>query len=137
MTYRGFRYAEVTGLPALVGPSDFEAVVISSAADRTGALTTSCDTVNRLQRNIEWTLRSNCISILTDNPDRERAGWTGDLGIIAPTATHTFELQSFLTRYLRNAAVEQYDDGMIPLTVPFWRSYRGRAALVRQSAIAS
>src|SRR4051812_35792960 len=51
-------------------------------------------------------------------PQRERSGWTGDLQVFGSTAVQLVAAENFLRRYLRNAAVEQYDDGRLPPYIP-------------------
>lgn len=124
LTYHGFRYVRVSGYPGRLRPEQFTAVVVSSVSDSSIDFTTGDEDINQLHRNVQWTLRSNLLSVLTDNPDRERAGWTGDLQIVLPTAIQAFELESFLTRWFRNMVLEQLDDGQIPMVVPYFRAYR-------------
>ena len=63
------------------------------------------------------------ISIPTDCPQRERAGWTGDIQIFAPTACYNMRMYSFLNRWMKNVRLEQYDNGGIPNIVPSIPSY--------------
>ncbi|WP_151482021.1 family 78 glycoside hydrolase catalytic domain [Streptomyces albicerus] len=123
-TYHGFRYVKVSGYPGELDPANFTSVALSSDSPAAIEFETSDPMVNRMQDNIAWTLRSNCLSIPTDNPDRERAGWSGDLQAITPTATFNLGLQAFLTRWLRNMVREQRQDGQIPWIVPYFKCYR-------------
>jgi alpha-L-rhamnosidase len=123
-TYHGFRYVKVTGYPGELDPENFTALAMSSDSPVVLEFETSDPTLNQLQSNIRWTLLDNYFSVPTDNPDRERAGWTGDLEAIAPTSTLNFGLQSFLTRWLRNMVLDQLDDGQIPLVIPYFEGYR-------------
>jgi alpha-L-rhamnosidase len=127
-TYHGFRYVKVTGYPGELKPENFTALAMSSDCRAALEFETSDPAVNQLQSNIRWTLRSNYFSVPTDNPDRERAGWTGDLEAIAPTSTFNLGLQSFLTRWFRNMALDQLDDGQIPLVIPYFEGYRKLSA---------
>lgn len=122
-TYHAFRYIYVSGDTGNVEVSDIHARLIASDIEVTAQIETSNEKVNRLQKNIEWTLRSNMTSILTDNPDRERAGWTGDLQMIAPTLCYNLDTVSFLQRWLIEAAQEQRENGEIPLVIPNWPHY--------------
>jgi alpha-L-rhamnosidase len=123
-TYHGFRYVKITGYPSELSPENFSALAMSSDCRDALEFETSDPAVNQLQSNIRWTLRSNYFSVPTDNPDRERAGWTGDLEAIAPTSTFNLDLQSFLTRWFRNMVLDQLDDGQIPLVIPYFEGYR-------------
>ncbi len=117
-TIHGFRYVEITGLSSPLVEEDVTGVVISSELRQTGSFTSSNEQLNRLWRNVEWSLRSNFMDTSTDCPTRERSGWTGDNQVFAPTATAFVEAQQFLRRYLHTLELEQREDGTIPAVIP-------------------
>lgn len=123
-TYHAFRYIFIESSKGKVSVSGACARLIASDVETTAKIITSNRKVNRLQENIRWTLRSNMTSILTDNPDRERAGWTGDLQMIAPTLFYHTDAQAFIRRWLKEASGEQMEDGCIPIVVPNWPHYQ-------------
>lgn len=63
------------------------------------------------------------LSIPTDCPQRERAGWTGDILIYAKTAAFNQNVLQFLKKWLRNMEKEQFEDGLIPIVVPYPLAY--------------
>jgi alpha-L-rhamnosidase len=116
-TIHGFRYVEIDGLPGDLDPADVEGVVLSSDLPLAGSFACSDPRLNQLHRNIFWSLRSNFTDTPTDCPTRERAGWTGDIQVFAPTATLFVDVQSYLRRYLRNLAAEQLPGGRVPIYI--------------------
>jgi len=122
-TYHGFRYVRVTGLDA-VRAEDFTAVALSTDNRSAGTFGCSDARLNRLYENIRRTQRSNMISIPTDCPQREKAGWTGDAHAYAATSMMNEDMTSFYTRWLRNLALEQAEDGRVPLTIPYPKYYK-------------
>lgn len=122
-TYHGYRYICISSDQGKVEVSGARARLIASKTVPAVRLMTSNSKVDRLQKNIEWTLRSNMTSILTDNPDRERAGWTGDLQMIGPTLCYNVDAQAFLRRWLKEAQIEQRENGDVPLVIPNWKLY--------------
>ncbi|MFJ4166908.1 family 78 glycoside hydrolase catalytic domain [Microbacterium sp. NPDC089698] len=119
-TYHGFRYVEVEGWPA-EGPrlDDLEAVVLHSDMERTGWFSSSHADLNQLHNNVLWSMRGNFVSIPTDCPQRdERLGWTGDISVFAPTATYLYDCIGMLRSWLRDLALEQHADGLVPFFVP-------------------
>ncbi|MEV3963304.1 family 78 glycoside hydrolase catalytic domain [Nocardia sp. NPDC050193] len=117
-TIHGFRYLEVDGLGPDLEPGDVQGVVLSSDLPVTGTFECSDERLNRLQRNVLWSLRSNFTDTPTDCPTRERSGWTGDIQVFAPTAALLVDAYGYLNRYLRNLAIEQFPDGTVPPFVP-------------------
>lgn len=117
-TFHGFRYVKVTGYPGTVDPANFTALVIGSDLTPTGGFECSDRALTRLHQNVVWSQRSNFLSIPTDCPQRERAGWTGDLQIFAPAATRNMDVRLFVERWLDNVRLDQHDDGLIPVIVP-------------------
>jgi alpha-L-rhamnosidase len=117
-TIHGFRYVEVTGLDGDLDPDDVEGVVLSSALAETGTFECSDTRLEQLHRNVRWSMRSNFTDTPTDCPTRERSGWTGDIQVFTPTAAVLSDVQAYLRRYLRILAMEQFDDGAVPLYIP-------------------
>ncbi|SIT02998.1 alpha-L-rhamnosidase [Alicyclobacillus vulcanalis] len=120
-TYHGFRYVRITGCPTRIQLDDVEAVVLYSDMKLTGSFRCSDERLNRLHSNIQWTQKSNMVSIPTDCPTRERAGWTGDVQVFAPTATFNMHVFAFLRRWLLMVRLEQLPDGRVPNHVPAGR----------------
>jgi alpha-L-rhamnosidase len=115
-TFHGFRYAEVTGPPAV--DAQVIAEMCHSDLRRIGWFECSDERVNQLHDNVVWGMRGNFLDIPTDCPQRdERLGWTGDLTVFAPTACFLFDVGGFLTSWLADLAAEQDERG-VPLVVP-------------------
>jgi alpha-L-rhamnosidase len=118
LTFHGFRYAEVTGVPDLAA-ADLDAVVVGTDLTRTGWFDSSSELLNRFHENVVWGMRGNFLDVPTDCPQRdERLGWTGDIQIFSPTATFLFDAGGFLTSWLADLAADQQKDGSVPFVVP-------------------
>jgi alpha-L-rhamnosidase len=111
-TTHGFRYARVEGHPGLTA-DDVTGVVVHSDLRRTGWFSCSDERVNRLHDAAVWSLRGNVCSVPTDCPQRERAGWTGDWQIFAPTAAFLYDVLGFTRSWLRDVALDQREDGCV------------------------
>ncbi|WP_187374251.1 family 78 glycoside hydrolase catalytic domain [Murimonas intestini] len=122
-TFHGFRYIRVSGYPGEMTEDDFDILVINSDMERTGRFTCSDSRLNQLAHNIYWSQRGNMLSIPTDCPQREKAGWTGDAQIFAPTACFNMDVIAFLKRWLANMRIEQREDGQIPNIIPYLKAY--------------
>jgi alpha-L-rhamnosidase len=117
-TFHGFRYVRVSGI-SNVKAEDFSGIVLTSEKEELGSFHCSDAEINRLVENCLWSQRSNMFSIPTDCPQREKAGWTGDIGVYAKTALQNEDLTAFLTSWLANMAIDQKEDGQIPPVIPF------------------
>jgi alpha-L-rhamnosidase len=117
-TTHGFRYVRVEGHPGPLEPDDITAVVVHSDLRRLGWFGCSDDRVNRLHEAAVWSLRSNMCDIPTDCPQRERAGWTGDWQIFAPTAAYLYDVLAFTRKWLADLALDQRADGCVPNMSP-------------------
>ena len=118
-TFQGFRYVAVSGWPGEVKPEDFTGVVVHSAMPRTGTFASSNAMLNQLEHNIIWGQKGNFVDVPTDCPQRdERLGWTGDAQVFAPTASFNFDTAAFYTKWLRDVALDQEDDGAVPFVIP-------------------
>ncbi|MGH3102213.1 MAG: family 78 glycoside hydrolase catalytic domain, partial [Thermoleophilia bacterium] len=110
LTFHGFRYAEIGGLPE-VRVEDVEAVVVGSDLRRTGWFASSDPQLDRFHENVVWGMRGNFVDVPTDCPQRdERLGWTGDIQVFAPTASFLFDSAGFLSSWLADLAAEQRPD---------------------------
>jgi alpha-L-rhamnosidase len=118
-TFHGFRYVKLIGYPGEPRPEDFTAVVVANDLEQTASFESSDDRLNRLVENTVWSQRSNFLAVPTDCPQRERAGWTGDLQIFAPTAATLMGVAAFLDRWFANLRADQLaHDDVVPIIVP-------------------
>jgi alpha-L-rhamnosidase len=122
-TFHGFRYLELSGYPGVPTADKLSALVLHSALPETGTFECSNPLINQLQHNILWSQKGNFLEIPTDCPQREKMGWTGDIQIYAPTACFLMESAGFLTKWLRDLAVDQREDGLVPHIVPWLPDY--------------
>lgn len=120
-TFRGFRYVELSGLPAGAEPelSWVTGVVLHSDLRPTGVFVSSHPKLNQLQSNIAWSQRGNFLDIPTDCPQRdERMGWTGDAQVFVGTSMFNYDSHAFWKSWLATMRDDQLQDGQIPHVVP-------------------
>ena len=101
-TYRGFRYAEVTGYPGDLAahPEAVTGVVVHTDAQSAGTVSASDERTERIHQMALWTLRSNLHGLPTDCPSREKCGWLGDAHVIDEMASFNLDLATFWPKYL-------------------------------------
>ncbi|MFF5079171.1 family 78 glycoside hydrolase catalytic domain [Actinoplanes sp. NPDC000266] len=112
-TTHGFRYVQVTG-----DVGEVTGVVVHTALRRTGTFHCDDERLNLLHAAAERGFLGNACDIPTDCPTRERAGWTGDWQIFSPTATFLYDVAGFTTKWLRDLAAGQWDNGVIGNMAP-------------------
>lgn len=121
-TYHGFRYVRVKGGRNWT-KEQFTALAVSTENPQTGDFLCSDERLNQLQHNIYWSQRSNNITIPTDCPTREKAGWTGDVVVYGATALYNQDMTAFYEDWLKSVRLEQTKEGHVLNTVPLIKNY--------------
>jgi alpha-L-rhamnosidase len=99
-TFHGFRYAELTGLPAAPAQDAVKVLVIHTDAPFTARLSTGSAMINQLWSNIVWGQRSNFVGLPTDCPQRdERLGWMADAQVFWRAASYNMALAPFSRKF--------------------------------------
>lgn len=118
-SFQGFRYVQVLEFPGTPAPDQFTAVVLHSDLQPTGTFECSDPLINQLQSNIVWGQKGNFLEVPTDCPQRdERLGWTGDAQVFVRTAAFNMDVAAFFTRWLRDLAADQTEDGRVAHVIP-------------------
>lgn len=142
-TYHGFRYVELTITPPYpmqqhytdprmaaedqkhplpVAPPDestLQAVVLHTESSCAIEFNCSDQRINRLHKNIQWSIRSNLFDIVTDCVARnERLGWLGDFGPFAQTAFYYRDIFAFTRRWFSEMPAAQVEFKSYPCQLP-------------------
>jgi alpha-L-rhamnosidase len=113
-TYHGFQFVEVTGFPGRPSREAIQGVVVHTNAPQHGQFTCSNDLLNKMQDCVNWTLKDNLHSVITDCPQRdERMGWTGDMQVSAVTASYNRDMTLMLWKSVRDMTDCQQEDGEV------------------------
>ncbi|WP_327099083.1 glycoside hydrolase family 78 protein [Nocardia vinacea] len=116
-TLHGFRYAELDGV-TVDQIHHITALVIGADLDYYSEFHSSHAGLERLHENIRWSMRGNFTDAPTDDPTRERSGWTGDAQVFAPAAVLLADVRLFLEDWLRDVALQQDPDGAVLDRIP-------------------
>lgn len=114
----GYRYALVINWPEEVRAENFTSIAIYSNLKSTGTFSCSNPLVNQLVDCVKWCQKSNFVDIPTDCPQRERAGWTGDINVFLETANYLTDTRKFMRKWMRDFVGTQKADGALPHIVP-------------------
>lgn len=115
--YAGFRYAEVTGLPAGTDIS-LVADVIHSDVQSAGSFDTSDPLLNQIQGALLQTQLNDLQGMPLDCPTREKRGWLGDAGDTDAEAMANLDLQSLYSKWLGDIRTSANPDGSVPSVAP-------------------
>ena len=116
-TFHGFRYVELSFLggqpstpPTL---STLDGLVYNSLSEPpTVRLSSSSETLNKMNQLGAWGQRGNFVSIPTDCPQRdERLGWMGDAGAFWRTGTYNFNIDAFTHKFMLDVTDAQTPAG--------------------------
>lgn len=128
-TFQGFRYVAVDGYPGELTTASITGVVVHSDMRPTSEFETSSKLINQLQHNILWGQKGNFLDVPTDCPQRdERLGWTGDAQAFSRTAAFNMDVAGFFSKWLKDVALDQFENGSVPFVVPDVLSSPGKPA---------
>ncbi len=113
----GFRYAKVETNADLTD-ARFTAIAVYSDMERLGWFECDNAQVNQLVENTLWSMKSNFCDVPTDCPTRERAAWTGDMGVFIDTGLYLADCFPVVRKWLGECRINQYPDGKVANIAP-------------------
>lgn len=116
-TIWGFRYAKVETQIDLTDAA-FTSIAVYSRMEQTGWFTCSNKDVEKLVQNSLWSQKSNFCDVPTDCPTRERAAWTGDMGVFVDTGIFLEDCYPVIRKWLGECRLNQYADGKVANIAP-------------------
>ncbi|MDA3879661.1 MAG: family 78 glycoside hydrolase catalytic domain [Prolixibacteraceae bacterium] len=135
-TYYGFRYVEVRGArPDSLDGNQQLPVVLDIAlkhthvnAPKQGSFETSYELFNDVYSLIDWAIRSNYASVMTDCPHREKLGWLEQLYLMGGGIHYNYDIYHTYRKQLEDMIAAQTPDGLVPDIAPeyveFWEWFR-------------
>ncbi|MBX7133174.1 MAG: glycoside hydrolase family 78 protein [Fimbriimonadaceae bacterium] len=118
-TFHGFRYVEITGLPAPLPLSSVTAMRLNSDVKNAGAFECSNPMLNQIQAMCRRTFLSNIFSVQSDCPHRERLGYGGDIVATSEAFMTNFDMANFYAKTVSDWSDSAFPDGMFTDTAPF------------------
>jgi hypothetical protein len=132
-TYYGFRYVQVEGAVPAGEPNPDNLPVIEeikglhtrNAARRVGSFVSSSQLFNRIDTLINWGMKSNMASVLTDCPHREKLGWLEVTHLMGNSVRYNYDIARFYAKIVHDMHQAQTADGLIPSVVPEYPRFGG------------
>ncbi len=123
-TYYGFRYVEVSG------DADMESLEVTglhttSSAVESGHFSCSLPMFNKTYNLIDWAIRSNMASILTDCPHREKLGWLEVAHLMMYSMNYRYQLDGLYRKIMNDMRDSQTSNGTIPSIAPEYVRFAG------------
>ncbi|MGD9417426.1 MAG: family 78 glycoside hydrolase catalytic domain [Verrucomicrobiota bacterium JB025] len=118
-TYHGFRYMEVTGLPAAPATDDCVAFPLHTDLAPAGSFSSSNPRLNDIQEITTNTFLANVVTVQSDCPHRERFGYGGDIVATSEAYLMNFDMSGFYAKTVRDWADAARPDGRFTDTAPF------------------
>lgn len=113
----GFRYAKAETDIDLT-EAKFTAIAVYSDMPELSTFECSNEAVNQLVKNSIWSQKSNFCDVPTDCPTRERAAWTGDMGVFAETGITLMDCYPVIRKWLGECRLAQHEDGKVSNIAP-------------------
>ncbi len=117
-SYKGFRYVQISGLPARPSPGQVLGRVVHTRVEEVSGFACSEPFYEWLDGAMRRTVLNNLHGIPTDTPMYEKNGWTGDAQVGAPVMAYAFGVHRLLSKWLGDLADSQTETGKVPVIVP-------------------
>lgn len=120
-TYYGFRYAMIEG----VSPIAVKFLHTRNSAQGVGSFSSSNKLFNSIYHLIDWSLRSNIVSVSTDCPHREKLGWLEQAHLMGESLKYNYDVFHLYNKIVDDITEAQRPDGMIPSIAPEFVEFNG------------
>lgn len=132
-TYYGFRYVKVEGAVPDSEKSTGETAQIldlkllhnRNSAPSAGTFSCSNDLFNRTFNLINWGIKSNLQSVLTDCPHREKLGWLEQTFLMGSSVHFNFDIYQLYSKQVNDMIEAQLPDGLVPDIAPEYVPFGG------------
>jgi hypothetical protein len=91
---------------------------IHNAAPKSGSFVCSSDLFNRIFHLIDWSVRSNMMSVLTDCPHREKLGWLEVAHLMGSSIQYNYNTKLLYQKIIDDMRTGQQPNGLIPDIAP-------------------
>lgn len=125
-TYYGFRYVMVeNAVPEEVDNPEnlpviqlLEGLHTRNVAQIAGTFTCSNELFNRIFKLIDWSVRSNMASVVTDCPHREKLGWLEVTQLMGNSIHYTYNINRLYAKVIKDMRSSQLPNGLVPDIAP-------------------
>jgi hypothetical protein len=130
-TYYGFRYLQVDGavphgeansnnLPVMLA---IKGLHTRNSAATVGSFSCSNALFNRTFNLINWAIKSNMASLLTDCPHREKLGWLEEVHLVGNSIRYNYDIHRLALKCINDMRLAQTPEGLIPEIAPEYTKF--------------
>jgi len=139
--YTGFRYLQVKG-GAPAGKEtksngatiiELKALHVRNGAPQVGQFTCSNELFNKTFNLIDWSIKSNMVSVFTDCPHREKLGWLEQLHLMGNSVVYNYNAAPLFKKALLDMKNSQLPNGLIPEIAPEYVKFEWGGDMFRDS----
>lgn len=132
-TYYGFRYIQADGASPAGGDVSAETPRIHeltmlhtrNSEPATGRFECSTPLFNRIDSLIQWAIKSNLQSVVTDCPHREKLGWLEQTHLMGSAIHYNFNIHLLYKQLIQDMIDSQTEDGLVPDIAPEYVFFDG------------
>lgn len=132
-TYYGFRYVQLEGAvpKGKDNPDNLPEVEeciglhTTLSTDEVGTFDCSSPLYNKIYELIDWSIRSNLASVLTDCPHREKLGWLEVAHLMQYSAQYRYSMPLFYEKIMNDMYSSQNEKGIIATIAPEYVHFQG------------
>lgn len=132
-SYYGFRYVQVDGAIPDTASGAADAPKITgltllhtrNSAPANGSFVCSNTLFNRIDTLIQWGIRGNFQSVVTDCPHREKLSWLEQDYLMGASMKYNFETYNLYNKLIQDMMDAQLSDGMVPDIAPEYVLFDG------------
>lgn len=125
-SYYGFRYVQVEGAvpDTAAGNNDLPKITgltllhTRNSAPYNGSFICSNTLFNRIDTLIQWGIKGNFQSVVTDCPHREKLSWLEQDYLMGASMKYNFETYNLYNKLIHDMMDAQLPDGMVPDIAP-------------------
>ncbi len=131
--YYGFRYAQVEGavpdtssnIKKLPVVKKLTSLHTRNSMPSNGTFQCSNELFNRIYNLINWGIKNNLQSMMTDCPHREKLGWIEQAYLMGESVHYNWDTYHLYKNILYNMMAGQYENGLVPNFLPEYVYFGG------------
>ena len=140
-SYYGLRYVQVNGaIPKSSGSHSILPEIIElkslhtrNSTPKVGNFECSNELFNKIYKLIDWAIKSNIQSVLTDCPTREKLGWIEQDHLMGESIHFNYDLYNLYSKLVGDMMDAQIENGLVPNIIPEYLNFEYLDSAFRDS----